>query len=159
MACLGVMGHGIGRSPVRTLHEIHLGTEVVAHAVRANRALLDDRGIALAAEPPAGGVPVVANRDKIIQVLTNLLSNAAKFTPPRGGRRGPDTRRGRRGGGGGHRFRQVGDTLTGKPGGAGLGLPISREIVQHHGGRLSATSVPGRGSCFRMTLPLAHARE
>jgi len=52
-----------------------------------------------------------------------------------------------------------GDTLTGKPGGAGLGLPISREIVQHHGGRLSATSVPGRGSCFRMTLPLAHARE
>ena len=85
MACLGVMGHGIGRSPVRTLHEIHLGTEVVAHAVRANRALLDDRGIALAAEPPAGGVPVVANRDKIIQVLTNLLSNAAKFTPPEGG--------------------------------------------------------------------------
>ncbi len=53
------------------------------------------------------------------------------------------------------RFRQVGDTLTGKPEGAGLGLPISREIVQHHGGTLTVRSAPGQGSCFRMTLPLA----
>ncbi|MGH7265692.1 MAG: ATP-binding protein, partial [Candidatus Rokuibacteriota bacterium] len=53
------------------------------------------------------------------------------------------------------RFRQVGDTLTAKPEGAGLGLPISREIVQYHGGALTARSAPGRGSCFRVTLPLA----
>lgn len=52
------------------------------------------------------------------------------------------------------RFRQVGDTLTGKPEGAGLGLPISREIAHQHGGSLSADSAVGRGSCFRLTLPL-----
>ncbi|MDP2626166.1 MAG: ATP-binding protein [Candidatus Rokubacteria bacterium] len=53
------------------------------------------------------------------------------------------------------RFRQVGDTLTGKPEGAGLGLPISREIVQQHGGTLTVRSTPDHRSCFRMTLPLA----
>jgi len=104
-------------------------------------------------------------------VLTNLLSNAAKFTPSGGwvavrafAENGEavveveDT-------GVGippdqieaifERFRQVGDTLTGKPEGAGLGLPISREIVEHHGGRLTARSRVDVGSVFRMTLPLA----
>ena len=55
------------------------------------------------------------------------------------------------------RFRQVGDTLTAKPEGAGLGLPISREIVAHHGGLLTVRSAPGRGSCFQITLPLSDA--
>ena len=52
-------------------------------------------------------------------------------------------------------FRQVRDTLTGKPDGAGLGLPISREIVEHHRGTLTVESEPGHGSCFRLGLPLA----
>ncbi len=145
--------------------------EVVAQAVRTNRALFDGKQIALAIQLARAPIPVVADRDKIIQVLTNLLSNAAKFTPS-GGRVAvraflkdaqavvevKDT-------GLGippdqletifERFRQVGDTLTAKPEGAGLGLPISREIVQHHGGWLTARSTPGRGSTFRMTLPLA----
>jgi signal transduction histidine kinase len=58
--------------------------EVVDHAVRANRALFGQKRVALEALPPDGGAPVVADRDKIIQVLTNLLSNAAKFTPSEG---------------------------------------------------------------------------
>ena len=138
-----------------------------------NHALFDDKAIELETSPFPDRVPVLADRDKIIQVLTNLLSNAAKFTPP-GGRvwvralssdgravvEVEDT-------GVGilpeqmetifERFRQVGDTLTAKPEGAGLGLPISREIVAHHGGLLTVRSAPGRGSCFQITLPLSDA--
>lgn len=145
--------------------------DVVAHAVQANRSLFDEKGIALVVATADGRPQVLADRDKIIQVLTNLLSNAAKFTPA-GGRvevrafredaravvEVEDT-------GVGipldqidtifEKFRQVGDTLTAKPEGAGLGLPISREIVLAHGGSLIARSAPTAGSCFRMTLPLA----
>jgi Na+/proline symporter/signal transduction histidine kinase len=145
--------------------------DVVAGAVETNRGLLEAKGVSLVMVAPAEPVPVQADRDKVIQVLTNLLSNAAKFTPP-GGRVSvrtfaedlravvevedtgvgipPDQLEAIF-----DRFRQVGDPLIGKPEGAGLGLPISREIVQHHGGTLSVRSVPGQGSAFRMALPLA----
>jgi signal transduction histidine kinase/Na+/proline symporter len=150
------------------LETVDLGG-LVAAVVQTHRALFDRKGIALTAPPADRPVTVLVDRDKIIQVLTNLLSNAAKFTAD-GGRVSvrtftldeqaivevEDT-------GIGippgqlesifERFRQVGDTLTGKPEGAGLGLPISREIVQHHGGSLTVRSTPDRGSCFRMALP------
>jgi len=51
------------------------------------------------------------------------------------------------------KFRQVGDTLTGKPHGSGLGLHISRKIVEHFGGRLWVESSRGCGACFTFTLP------
>ncbi|MEC9372230.1 MAG: ATP-binding protein, partial [Planctomycetota bacterium] len=44
--------------------------------------------------------------------------------------------------------------FTTKSGGTGLGLPISRRIVEEHGGRIEATSEPGRGTDFAITLPL-----
>ena len=52
------------------------------------------------------------------------------------------------------KFQQVGDTLTGKPKGTGLGLTICRDIVAHHGGRLTLTSQPGLGSTFSIWLPV-----
>jgi signal transduction histidine kinase len=150
------------------MEELDLG-EVVAQAVQTHRALFDHKKVAVTTPVVSPAVRVLADRDKIIQVLTNLLSNAAKFTAP-GGQVWVRTFRENA-----HavvevedtgvgispdqlgaifeRFRRVGDTLTGKPEGAGLGLPISREIVQHHGGTLIAQSRPGQGTCFRMTLP------
>jgi signal transduction histidine kinase len=52
------------------------------------------------------------------------------------------------------KFRQVGDTLDGKPRGTGLGLPISRRIIEHFGGRLWVESELGKGATFSFTLPV-----
>jgi phosphoserine phosphatase RsbU/P len=147
--------------------------DVAVQAVASNRALFADKEIVLSVATPTGPTPVLADRDKLIQVMTNLLSNAAKFTD-RGGRVHVQTRRqGGRGvvevqdNGVGLRpdqlrsvfekFRQGGHTLTAKPEGTGLGLPISREIVERHGGTLTASGAPGQGSCFQMALPLARS--
>jgi Na+/proline symporter/signal transduction histidine kinase len=53
------------------------------------------------------------------------------------------------------KFRQGGDTRINRPAGTGLGLPISREIVDHLGGKLWVESSPGRGAVFSFTLPIA----
>jgi signal transduction histidine kinase len=114
---------------------------------------------------------VTADRDRLMQVLINLLSNAVNVCRPDEGRveirlgisrnflqvdvrdNGPGINPGD------HekvfeKFRQVGDTLTGKPRGTGLGLPISRRIIEHFGGRLWVESDLGEGATFSFTLPL-----
>jgi signal transduction histidine kinase len=52
------------------------------------------------------------------------------------------------------KFKQIGDTLTDKPQGSGLGLSISRQIVDGHGGHIWVESQLGRGSQFCFTLPV-----
>jgi signal transduction histidine kinase len=148
--------------------------EVVDHAVAATSRLLEERGATLEVLV-APGVPTVrADHDRLVQVVVNLLSNAAKFCPDRGGRvrvavtaPGGAVRVAVTDNGPGvapadqevvfEKFRQVGDTLTGKPRGTGLGLPISREIVRHFGGRLWVESEAGRGATFTFQLPAAAA--
>src|SRR5258707_14146272 len=55
------------------------------------------------------------------------------------------------------KFHQVGDTLTDKPHGSGLGLHISRQIVEHFGGRMWVESTLGSGARFSFTLPTGAA--
>ena len=112
---------------------------------------------------------IKGDSDRIMQVITNLLSNAIKFT-----REGTITVRvvrqedyvlaSVRDQGIGieeqdllkifDKFQQVGDTMTDKPQGTGLGLPISKEIVEYHKGHIWAESEIGKGSTFCIALPL-----
>ncbi|HEY8794166.1 MAG TPA: ATP-binding protein, partial [Gemmatimonadaceae bacterium] len=120
-----------------------------------------------------GDVSIVArgDREKVMQILVNLLSNAIKFTAVEGHLRidaaetsnlvtvtVSDT-------GMGiaedkldaifEPFVQLNGGLTGRSGGAGLGLAISRDLARAMGGNLSAASVVGEGSSFALTLPRA----
>lgn len=153
--------------------------EVVEDSLTATSHLFAERSIALHVELPDDLPLVIADRDRVIQVIINLLSNAVKFTNPGDGRvgirvtarppwaqvdvsdngpgLGPESRRVIF-----DKFRQAGDTLTGKPQGTGLGLPISRQIVTHLGGEIWVESTPGKGSVFSFTLPFeraAHKRQ
>ncbi|RPH67606.1 MAG: histidine kinase [Burkholderiales bacterium] len=146
--------------------------EIIEESVAATSSLFGEKQIELTLDLPAGLPPVLADHDRLIQVMLNLLSNAVKFSPPKTGRvrvslsrsdgdlrvdvhdNGPDISAADQAIIF-ERFRQVGDTLTGKPPGTGLGLPISRRIIEHFGGRLWVTSAPGEGVLFSFTLPQA----
>ncbi len=142
---------------------------VVTEAVEAFQAQASASGVSLGTEivQPVPRVPFDSAR--IFQVLINLLSNAVKFTP-RGGaivvrveRVGPDLCFAVRDTGIGipadrlesvfERFVQVRDDRRG----SGLGLYISKCIVEGHGGRIQAASTLGHGSTFLFTLPLQAA--
>jgi len=116
---------------------------------------------------------VRADVDRIIQVVLNLLSNAAKFCEPGKGRvelglteDGGFLRVDVRDNGPGvdardrevifDKFRQAAHSPAGAQG-SGLGLHICRRIVEHFGGRIWVSSVAGHGSCFSFTLPRADA--
>jgi Na+/proline symporter/nitrogen-specific signal transduction histidine kinase len=150
--------------------------EAVEHAASATSQLFEDEGVKLEVRVDDDVPTVLADRDRLVQVVINLLSNAAKFCEPGVGRvwlslqAVPGALRiDVRDNGPGlsekdqeiafEKFRQVGDTLTDKPRGTGLGLPISREIIQHFGGRLWVESELGRGATFSFVIPAAHAER
>ncbi|MBA2666292.1 MAG: GAF domain-containing protein [Trueperaceae bacterium] len=152
------------------MQRLHLG-DVVERALEATHGLSEARPeVRVVADVEPGVPPVEADPDRLVQVVINLISNAVKFTP-----RGDVTvrveRRADRAvvsvrdtgigiapedhGAVFEQFKQVGDTLTDKPQGTGLGLPICKQIVEHHGGRIWLESAVGEGSTFLFDLPLA----
>ena len=143
---------------------------IVEAAAAATSQLFESRRVQLLARFDTA-FRVLVDRDRLMQVIVNLLSNAAKFCPKEGGcvelrvhdngaflyidvtDNGPGVPEAERdlif-----EKFRQGGSTLTDKPTGTGLGLPISRQIVEHYGGRIEVQDAPAGGARFRVSLPL-----
>ncbi len=144
----------------------------IEEAIAAARALFDLRGIRLDVTLPDTLPPLIADHDRLIQVLLNLLSNAVKFCDPDHGvvsvtaERGADELRIAVADDGlgvpddarlliFEKFHQIrGEEL---PQGTGLGLAISHQIVEHFGGRIWVESGPGGGARFIFTLPVPPA--
>ena len=153
-----------------TTSEVDVGN-LVREAIDSLGQLFREKGVALESEIPTTGPIVLADRDRLTQVMINLLSNAVKFVPGGSGRVhvrvGSDQKSVRvvvSDNGPGltaeecnvifEKFRQGGNTMTDKPQGTGLGLPISRQIVEFFGGNLWVESQPGAGAAFIFTVPL-----
>jgi Na+/proline symporter/nitrogen-specific signal transduction histidine kinase len=144
--------------------------ELLEQAARTMAETCRERGVVLERVLPAQVRPIRADADRLTQVVLNLLSNAAKYAPRDSGRVVLSLKETDDGvevevqdNGPGipvdqqamvfEKFRQVGGDAHYRPGGTGLGLPISRQIVAHFGGRMWLRTLPGQGAVFGFSLP------
>ncbi len=150
-------------------HEPVSMEEVTRQAMEQNAGFADEHKVRLAFQSPKTDTTVVGDHDRLIQVLTNLISNAVKFSPPEGtvnlvvARRNEMVRVSVEDHGTGiplsfrnnifTRFAQADNTDTRQRGGTGLGLAIVKEIVERHAGRLSFETEEGEGTTFHVDLP------
>jgi len=155
--------------------------EVIEETVTNTRTEIEARHHRLEVEVPDDLPPVLGDRERLVQILTNLVSNAYKYTPDGGtiriavdgreqGQIPPD-----------HLLVSVSDTgigmspqelarleekffradhsLVRSQPGTGLGISITRNLVALHGGEFMVESKPGVGSTFRFTVPIARAAQ
>jgi len=156
---------------------------VIQNAMNITQAIAKQKNLTVEFNAPENLPIISCDKDRLVQVVTNLLSNAIKFTPEEGkisvgvrvveaseadGESGivivsvADT-------GTGispenheavfEKFKQVGDTLTDKPQGTGLGLPICKEIMEHYGGKIWVESELDQGSTFSFSLPIVAPKD
>ncbi|MGF1642722.1 MAG: ATP-binding protein [Thiotrichales bacterium] len=148
---------------------------VVTQAVNSISETYRERGARIEIHDDSPMLPIRADSDRLVQVMLNLLSNAVKYIPAHTGRVDIELRDAPEGvtvevrdNGPGIaaelrdqvflKFRQLGD-VSGRPQGTGLGLPISRQIVEHFGGTMWLRSELGGGACFGFFLPRVAADE
>lgn len=143
--------------------------DIIDQSIASVSSLVNQKGLKIVIERKNSIQMVQGDRDRIIQIVINLLSNAIKFTDegavicstyldndyivisikdegigisednlPKVF----------------EKFKQVGDTMTDKPKGTGLGLPICKQIVEMHNGEIWAESEFGKGSTFSFKLPI-----
>jgi signal transduction histidine kinase/HAMP domain-containing protein len=162
-----------GRMELRS-EPIELGA-LLHEAAGSVHAQAQRRRHVLVVEPPPPDLRVLADRGRVRQVLLNLLSNAIKFTPD-GGRitvaaavvnGAPSARVAVTDSGIGiapedqaklfQEFVQLDASASRKYEGTGLGLALSRRLIELHGGTIGVESEPGKGSTFWFTLPLPQA--
>jgi signal transduction histidine kinase len=142
--------------------------EQVADALELLRPIATAKRVALVATVSPPLPPVAADRDRVLQVFSNLGGNAIKFTPAKGRVEIVATVQDAavhfavRDTGAGiapddlpHLFDRFWQVDKKARAGVGLGLAIAKGIVEAHGGRLGVESELGRGSCFTFTLPVA----
>jgi signal transduction histidine kinase len=143
--------------------------DVVHLAAKATASLFENKGLAWVEEIPDNLPLVNGDRDRLEQVVINLISNAVKFSDSgqitcRLFLEGNEIVVSIQDQGIGidpadhalvfEKFMQVENSLVGKPKGTGLGLPICKEIILHHGGRMWVESALGQGSTFYFSLPV-----
>jgi signal transduction histidine kinase len=144
--------------------------EIIQDAVASTRQLVEDKNITIDYELNDHTPPISGDRDRLVQVIVNLISNAVKFC---------DAHRGKitirltantaqvqvdvQDNGIGikakdqskifEKFQQVKDPARGRPYGTGIGLTISKRIIDFHHGKIWVKSKPGMGSTFSFSLP------
>ena len=143
--------------------------EVIDRAIASTSSLFSGGQITMEKDIQDDLPNIIGDKDRLIQVIINLISNGYKFTndgivtvkavfsdrkvvvsvvDSGVGIAKEDQHKVF------EKFKQVGDTLTDKPKGTGLGLPICKQIVEHHNGVIWVESEVGKGSIFSFTIPV-----
>ncbi|MFC1571397.1 ATP-binding protein [Candidatus Margulisiibacteriota bacterium] len=143
--------------------------DTIREAVNAEKKVAEEKGLYMKTEFVAGIPKISYDEDRIMQVMTNFLSNAIKFTEKGGitvsvGRENGQIKVCVADTGPGvakedipklfHKFQQLGGASGRKTGGTGLGLAICKQIIEQHKGRVWVESELGKGSQFCFSLPI-----
>jgi Na+/proline symporter/nitrogen-specific signal transduction histidine kinase len=145
--------------------------EVIKDAILATSRLIQDKKVKIETHLPESFPLIEGDKDRLIQVMVNLISNSIKFCDSDRGvisvflqTKSKHLKVDVKDNGIGisrkdqkiifQEFQQVKDTSTGRPPGSGLGLSITKRIIDFHKGKISVKSKPKKGSTFSFTLPL-----
>jgi Na+/proline symporter/nitrogen-specific signal transduction histidine kinase len=149
--------------------------EVIKDAILATSRLIQDKKVKIESNLPDSFPLIDGDKDRLIQVMVNLISNSIKFCDCDQGvisvnlkAKSNHLKVDVKDNGIGisrknqkiifQEFQQVKDTSTGRPPGSGLGLAITKRIVDFHKGKIRVKSKPGKGSTFSLTLPFEHLK-